>query len=181
MSGGWRRGLAGVATAWLVFLVEPLSRTGLDFPLFFGVFGISVVVSALALVVVLSHQPVRPLALVGWLAHPLAVAALLAIFIWSQSPANPLFRLRFHVSRPALDELVRAALASAPTETSRWVGLFPIRRVSVHPPEVWLVSAMCGVVDECGFLYAPASTSVRRPKTRLGHLGGPWHHLYAIF
>jgi hypothetical protein len=43
------------------------------------------------------------------------------------------------------------------------------------------VSEMCGVVDECGFLYLPEPAPSRRPKTRLGHLGGPWYHLYAVF
>ena len=176
-----RRTIRLVAVGWLVFLLEPLSSAGLGFPSFVVLFGVTVCLGGIALTLARQPGEVRWPGLVAWLAYPLAAGSLLLLFLGSQSPANPLFRLRFHLSRPSLDGLARAALARTPTQTPGWVGLFPVRRVSVFPPEVRLVSEMCGVVDECGFLYLPEPASSRRPKTRLGHLGGPWYHLYAVF
>jgi hypothetical protein len=76
----------------------------------------------IALTFVLRPGPGGWRGFVGWLAYPLAVACLVIVFLGSQSPANPLFRLRFHLSRPALDDLVQAALVRTPRETSQWVG-----------------------------------------------------------
>jgi hypothetical protein len=79
------RAVRRVSIGWLLFLLEPLSRAGLDFPFFVVLFNITVFLGLVALALVL---------------------------------------------RPG---------------------------------------------------KAPAAASVRRPETRLGHLGGPWYHLYAIF
>jgi hypothetical protein len=61
------------------------------------------------------------------------------------------------------------------------VGLFPVRRIDVLTPEVWYLSDGCGVVDECGLAHVPDAAARRRSKSRLGHLDGPWYHLYAVF
>jgi hypothetical protein len=97
------------------------------------------------------------------------------------TPANPVFRLRFHLSRPALDNAARTALSHEPLATPAWVGLFPVRRIDVFPLEVRFVSEGCGVIDECGLAYVPGPVPAGRSKTRLKHLGGPWYLLYSVF
>lgn len=164
-----------------MLLLEPLSRPGLSFPLFLVTFSITLLVGAGSLVLV----PGRPGArwrLVAWLLHPLAAVALTLLFLFSQSPANPLFRLRFLLSRAALDRAAAAALASPPTTAPGWIGLFRVGRVESDPPrQVRYLTGGCGVIDECGLLYRPGPPPERRGKTRLKPLGGPWYHLYAVF
>lgn len=176
-----RRGFLVLSIGWLLFLLEPLSSTGLEFPFFFLVFGITVLVGALSFFVVVTRQPLNPLSILAWLIHPLAACTLLILFLDSQSPVNPLFRLRFHLSQPALEDAASIVLANKPLVTPTWVGLFPIRRIDVHRPEVRFLSDGCGVVDECGLVYRPGPIPTGRSKTRLKHLGGPWYHLYSAF
>jgi hypothetical protein len=175
------RALSALSTGWLLFLLVPLSSTGLDFPSFLFTFGITVLFGALSLVLVVTRRPVNRVRVLGWLAHPLAAALLLVLFLSSQSPANPLFRLRFHLSRPALEDATRSALAQQPLATPEWIGLFPVRRIDVYPPEVRFISDGCGVVDECGLLYMPGPIPAGRSKTRVKHVGGAWYHLYSVF
>jgi len=164
-----------------VFLLAPLSSTGVDFPLCLVSFVVTGLLAAVALVDALARKPVRRLRLLGWLVYPLAAVALLAIFLTSQSPANPLFRLRFELSRRALDAAARAALTETPPATPGWVGLFPIQRIEVDQQEVRLVADACGVIDECGLLYRAAPLPRARSKTKVKHVEGPWYHLYAVF
>jgi hypothetical protein len=112
---------------------------------------------------------------------PLAVTALSVLFLADQSPANPLFRLRFHLSRPALEDATRGALSSHARPTPTWVGFFPVHRIDVAPPDVLFMSDGCGVIDECGLAYVPGPIPARPSKTRLRHLGGRWYHLYSVF
>jgi hypothetical protein len=170
-----------VSIGWLLFLLEPLSSTGLDFPFFLVAFSVTVFAGIEAFTLVLARGSVSWTGLCAWLAYPVAAGALLVLFLGSQSPANPLFRLRFQLSRPALDEAARAALATTPSARPRWVGLFPVHHVDVDAPEVRFMSDGCGVVDEFGLVYLPGPKPPRRPKTNLKHLGGPWYHLYAVF
>lgn len=115
------------------------------------------------------------------LVHPLAAALLLVLFLSSQSPANPLFRLRFYLSRPALEDATRGALAQRPLATPVWIGLFPVQRIDVYPPEVRFISDGCGVVDECGLIYVPGRIPGGRYKTRVKYLEGAWYHVYSVF
>lgn len=167
-----------LATCWLLYLLEPLSRTGLDFPFFIVSFGITLLFAAISLVFVIQC---RPVSLVVWFLYPLAALSLLFLFLFSQSPANPLFRLRFQLSRPALDAAAMAVLSHKPLGTPSWVGLFPVRRIDADQAEVRFMSDGCGVVDECGLVYISGAVPMGRSKTRLKHLAGPWHHLYAVF
>jgi hypothetical protein len=180
-AGVKRFGFRVLAIGWLLFLLEPLSSTGLGFPFFFLVFGITVFVGVVSFFVAVTRRPLNPLSLLAWLVHPLAACALLVLFLDSQTPVNPLFRLRFHLSQDALEDAALRALSARPVTTPAWVGLFPVRRVDVFPPEVHLLSDGCGVVDECGLAYRPGPVPPGRSKTRLKHLGGPWYHLYSVF
>lgn len=178
---GLRRAFFALAAGWLVFLLDPLSSTGLGFPFFIVAFGITLLLGVVALGLLLMRTPVSRAALLAWLLYPLAAAGLAALFLTSQSPFNPLFRLRFQLSRAALDQAAQAALSQMPPATPAWVGLFPVHRIDVFAPEVRLMSDGCGVVDECGLMYSPGPIPTGRSKTRLQPLGGPWHHLYAVF
>ena len=151
------------------------------FPFFVVAFAITVLFGAATLVLGIISRPANRLSIVVWLIHPLAACALLLLFLNAQSPANPLFRFRFHLSQRALDEAAAAALSSKPPATPVWVGLFRIRRIDVDPFEIRFASDGCGVIDECGLLYRPAPMPTGRYKTKVKHLGGPWYHWHSVF
>ena len=181
MSRHVRRRLAILSIGWLLFLLEPLSSTGMAFPFFLVTFALTVVFGVVSLALVLTRRPVSPLRIRAWLAYPVAAATLVLLFLSAQSPSNPLFRLRFHLSQPALEAAARIALSDKTLATPTWLGLFPVHRVDVYRGEVRFMSDGCGVVDECGLVYVPGPTPKGRSKTRIKHLAGPWYHLYAVF
>lgn len=164
-----------------MFLLAPLSSTGLDFPLCLVTFVVTGLVAAVGLADALARPTLRWLRVLSWAVYPVAAIALLTLFLTSQSPANPLFRLRFELSKTSLDAVARAALAETPPATPTWAGLFPIQRIEVDQREVRLVVDACGVIDECGLLYRETPPTRTRSKTRLKPIRGPWYHLYAIF
>ena len=176
-----RRGLSILSTCWLLFLLEPLSSTGLAFPFFFLTFGITVLFGIVSLVLGLTRGPVSHLRILAWLVYPVAASSLVFLFLSSQSPANPLFRLRFYLSQPALEDAILTTPPRKPLTTPTWVGLFPVRRIDVNESEIQLISDGCGVVDECGLLYRRGPIPGARYKTRVKHLVGPWYHLYSVF
>ena len=176
----FRRAAFVVSIGWLVYLLEPLSGAGIGFGSFLPLFVITMVLGAVSLVFVLLGPRPRRWAMFAWLAYPVAAIALLALFIFSQSPFNPLFRLRFYASRGDLERIARLAVTAGSPVAPKRAGLFRVQRVDVAGSMVWLVSGGCGLVDECGFLYAPKELPSPR-KMRLQHIEGPWYHLYAIF
>lgn len=117
---------------------------------------------------------------VAWLIIPIAGAAVLAIFLTSQSAMNPLFRLRFLLSRPALHG-VATAPSDRPVSPPGWIGLFQVQRIDRFGAAVHFITVSCGVVDECGIAYVPGPPPPRRTKTRLKSLGDGWYHLYSVF
>jgi hypothetical protein len=176
-----RRAFVVMPIAWLLFLLEPLSHPGLAFPFFCIVFAITVVFGIIGLLWAFERRPLSPLRLLIALVHPLAALALLLLFLGSQSPLNPLFRLRFELSRPALEANANAALAGQTVPTPVRLGLFLIERIDVFDSEVRLMSGGCGIVDECGLMYRPGPPPARRYKAQIKPLGGPWFLLYAVF
>jgi hypothetical protein len=181
---GWgRRGLIILSVCWLLFLLIPLSSTGLGFPAYLVTLAVTLLLALIAsLSITLTPDPITRVRVAALLAYPLAAVALSALFLTSQSPVNPLFRLRFQLSQAALEAAASAALTSRPLPTPTWVGLFPVRRIDVSPSgEVRFISAGCGIIDECGLLYTTGAIPTGRSKTKAKALGGPWYHLYAIF
>jgi hypothetical protein len=176
-----RRGFSVLSACWLLFLLEPLSSTGLAFPFFLVVFNVTVFFGAVSLAFVLRDRPVNRSRILAWLIHPLAACALVALFLSSQSAVNPLFRLRFRLSRPALEEVARKALSQEPPATPTWVGLFPVRRIEVDESQVRFISDGCGVIDECSLAYMPGPIHHDRPKLRVQQIEGSWYHLYSVF
>ena len=180
MSG--RRLFTLASLGWLLYLLEPLSSPGLSFPGFLLTFWITVFFGAGVLVSVLGRHEDRSRRLVLWLTYPLAAAALAVLFLSSQSPANPLFRVRFLLSRPALNAATNATLARQAPLAPGWVGLFRVRRIDAYPPqEIRYLAGGCGVVDECGLIFIAGPPPAARAKTRLKPLGGAWYHLYSVF
>lgn len=176
-----RRAILALSICWLLYLLVLLSSTGLDFPSFLLSFAVTLVFAAASLALVFTRRPFAPWGIVAWLVFPLAASSLVLLFLFSQSPANPLFRLRFHLSRSALDTAAQIALPQKPSATPAWVGLFPVRRVDVRQAEARFISDGCGVIDECGLVYLPGPPPQGRSKTRIKHLDGPWYHLYSVF
>jgi len=176
-----RRWLTVLTIGWLLFPVEPLSSTGVTFPFFAISLVITVILGVLALGLVLTRNPISGAWLLGWLLYPVAAVSLTLLFVGSQTPVNPLFRLRFQLSRSALDQAARHAREQTPRVVPSWVGLFRVERIEVRERQVRLISAGCGVIDECGLAYLEGASPGRRVKTRLRHLAGPWYHLYSAF
>jgi hypothetical protein len=181
---GWgRRGLIILSVCWLLFLLIPLSSTGLGFPAYVVTLGVTMALAFIAsLAITLTPDPITRPRLMALLVYPLAAVALSALFLTSQSPVNPLFRLRFQLSQAALEAAASSALSSPRQPTPTWVGLFPMRRIDVSPGgEVRFISEGCGIIDECGLLYTPGSIPTGRSKTKAKAIGGPWYHLYSVF
>jgi len=160
---------------WGAFLLEPISDTGIGFPMAM----LAILGTAVLAVVWLVALIARGASIRSWLAWgvlPLAGVAITIIFLTTQSPLNPLFRLRFALSRPALE-----AVATDPgAGLVGWIGLFRVQRVDRFADAVHFVTVSCGVVDQCGIAYVPGPPP-RRGKTRLTPLGDGWYHLYSVF
>lgn len=180
-SGTARKGWFIVSTCWLLFLLEPLSSTGLAFPFFVVTFGVTILFGVVSLILGLTPSPLSRFRILAWLVYPVAASSLVLIFVSSQSPANPLFRLRFQLSQPALENVIHIPAPRKPLATPIWVGLFLIRRIDVNESEIQLISDGCGIVDECGLVYRRDPVPDGRHKTRVKHLAGPWYHLYSVF
>jgi hypothetical protein len=93
--------------------------------------------------------------------------------------ASALFRLRFAASESALTRVAQLLESGTARAEAARVGLFRVTHTSVIlPDEVRLLTADCGVVDQCGLAYRPRS---RPTKARYTHIQGPWYLLYEPF
>jgi len=110
----------------------------------------------------------------------LLLLAAATIFGRTQSPSNPLFRLRFALSQAALTDRAATLTKRETTRGPEWVGLFYVARVERLDNEVRFITGMCGVVDQCGLVYRPIPPRVRG-KERLRRLSDNWYHLYEVF
>jgi hypothetical protein len=174
-----RRGLILVTAAWGAFLLDPISDTGIGFPMaLIALIGTGLLALAwLGVLVASGGGGRRPGRWLAWLVLPLVGAAIAVIFITQQSPLNPFFRFRFLLSRPALH-----AVATDPAAgVVGWIGLFRVQRVDRFASAVHFVTVSCGVVDQCGIAYVLGPPPPPRGKTRLTPLGDGWYHLYSLF
>src|SRR5262245_15178356 len=176
-----RKGLVGLAVAWLLYLLVPLSSTGLAYPECVVLIVVTLLLTGSSLALAVTRGPLRRSSAVVCVALAAAGLPLMFLFTHSQSVANPLFRLRFLLSRPALDRAAEAARTRGSLATPAWIGLFPVRRVDVYDGEVRFMSDGCGLIDECGLLHRPGARPAGRGKTSVQHLDGPWYHLYSVF
>lgn len=71
-----------LAMCWFLYLLEPLSSTGLAFASFLVTFGITLLLAAASLACVLQRRPVSARGVLAWLAYPLAASSLLLLFLF---------------------------------------------------------------------------------------------------
>jgi hypothetical protein len=178
-----RRALLVAATVgWELYAIAVASDTGVGF------LDIALIVPGACLLAITWAIPWgaaggprrrRPGLVALWASFPVLAAALVAIYLSSQSPINPLFRARFLASERALTRAAEG-LADGPGHAERLrVGLFRATYATVmSPDEVRFLTADCGVVDQCGLAYRPRS---RPTGARYAHIAGPWYLVYEPF
>jgi hypothetical protein len=165
----WRALLVAATVGWELYAIAAASDTGVGF------LDVALVVPGACLLAIAwaipwsaaggSRRRRRGL-LALWASFPVLAAALVAIYLSSQSPINPLFRARWLAGGPGHAERLR-------------VGLFRATYATVmSPDEVRFLTADCGVVDQCGLAYRPRS---RPTGARYAHIAGPWYLVYEPF
>ncbi|HXB56280.1 MAG TPA: hypothetical protein VN461_16000 [Vicinamibacteria bacterium] len=108
------------------------------------------------------------------IAQPAALALCFAL-VWSEAA----FRIRFWLSRPALQSYVQRARPSIRHGEFRpgvRVGLFWLREAEALPGGVVrLITTQC-MFDDCGVVYSPVAEPPRIGRDIYSALGGPWYH-----
>ena len=178
-----RWGLVLATVAWAAFLLEPISATGIGFPTgLLALVGTALLAGAwLGVLVARRSAGTSYRGWLAWLIIPLAGAGVLAIFLTTQSAMNPLFRLRFLLSRPALHGVAAAPPDRPAASPPGWIGLYWAQRIDRFGDAVHFITVSCGVVDEWGIAYVPGPPPPKRNKIKLPPLGGGWYHLYSVF
>jgi hypothetical protein len=175
--------LAGLSVVWTALLVLLASDAGIDVIQALIAPVVTAILAGAGLLCDLSTMPSRgrPERVLLWSLPAWCTAGVLAVFLGSQSPWNPLFRLRFIVSEGAMSHEAHVASSSEIDSTSRWVGLFHVTRVERYDDEIRFITGMCGVIDQCGFVFRNHPPPANLHKTKLRHLEGHWYHLYDVF
>jgi hypothetical protein len=166
---------------WLLFLLEPLSSTGLAFPFFLVTFAITIVFGVVSLALVLTSRPVNLLRILAWLAYPFAAATLVLLFLSSQSPSNP---SSASASTSASQRSRRPPGSRCRTRHSphrRGWGSSPSTGSTSIEERFGSCPMGAGSSMNYGLAYVPGPMPEGRSKTRVKHLAGPWYHLYSVF
>lgn len=102
---------------------------------------------------------------------------LCAAFVFSGAA----FRVRFLLSRPALDDFVRSqptAISAGRFRPGTRVGLFRVREAEALPGGVVrLITTPC-MFDDCGLAYSPEGVPPRLGEDVYSSLGGRWYHWF---
>jgi hypothetical protein len=170
-----------LTAAWEIYAIQGASEAGVGFvEVALGVPAAVLLAVVWTIVWTAPGSPgIRLRRVLLGLSFPVLAAALVLIYLSSQSPLNPLFRLRFAASQAALTRVAQELEGGAPGLEPRRVGLFQARYVTVmSPDEVRLLTADCGVVDQCGLAYRPRA---RPTGSRYAHIQGPWYLIYEPF
>jgi hypothetical protein len=173
--------LRGAAITWSVVATVAHSDTGVAFPLWMLLFATLLVivvgwVLALALAVMTARPPDRTRAgvLRAWTRIPVPILATF-VLIWLAVP----LRTRLFFSGPALQQSA-AYLTQLPASRLRerppWVGLFRVREFSQFGSELRFLTSDCGLVDNCGLVFAPNGRPPNRGEDSFEHLYGEWWH-----
>jgi hypothetical protein len=173
----------GVLTAaWVVYAVACISDTGVGFiEAMFG--GLAAAFLAVLWPMAWATRSawgwLRTYRLLVWSLFPILGLSLLVIYFQRQSPANPLFQLRYLASQASLTRAAEALRDGTSTDEPQRAGLFAIHFVRVDAPtEVVFLTADCGVVDQCGLAYRPGPPPA---SWRYWHVRGAWYLLYEPF
>jgi hypothetical protein len=174
--------LIAFTVAWEAYTVLVVSDAGVGF------LDVALLVPAAAILAVIWALPSRARGGAGrhrlgrlalWLTFPALAAALVAIYFSSQSPSNPLFRVRFQASERALTRAAQELAGGEGHAEGVRVGLFHAATASaMSADEVRFLTTDCGVVDQCGLAYRPR---VQPSSPRYAHIAGPWYLLYEPF
>jgi hypothetical protein len=103
-----------------------------------------------------------------WASFPVLGAALVTIYLTSQSPSNPLFRVRFLASERALARAAQGLESGTVRPGRIRAGLFR----TTYPPDLF--------PDEVRLLTADCPRS-RPAGGRYAHIAGPWYLVYEPF
>jgi hypothetical protein len=181
--------LSAGAIVWLITVSIAHSDTGVGLPAFFlSVFGgqallAAWVVRGAAFLLARHHASLRSRAkTLWWAVVPMCLVAGATLSVLGSPPHNPLFALRFSLSERELTESAASLVSSdAQSLSERRIGLFLVSRIETGDRQVRFITASCGVVDSCGFVYSPSGAPRRWQEDRFVHLRGPWWHLYEGF
>jgi len=175
------RSITALAVSWMLVLVWFVSNPGIDY--------LELLIAVAGTIIVLVAMLVgRVNGLIGRRANffvssavLVLIVATIAIFVRSQSPANPLFRIRFTLSQPALANQAAMQGRLETMQGSRWIGLFRVTRIERFDNEVRFITGTCGVIDQCGVVVRSVPPTQVNRKERLRHLSGSWYALYDVF
>lgn len=112
---------------------------------------------------------------------PLRCVLAAALEVFGGPATNPLFRLRFALSEARLTAFASQQLSTPQRKAPAWIGLFPIDSVETVEDQVRLITADCGIVDRCGFVYSPQRPPQRVHEDRFMPLSPGWYRLYQGF
>jgi hypothetical protein len=107
-----------------------------------------------------------------WSTFPVAVL-LMTLLSVSDAP----MRVRFEVSRPALEAAAAEALEGRRPEYAEhvgWIGLLPIQLLERVPGAVRFQVADAGFLDPAGFVFSPGADPPVIGEDIYDHLTGPW-------
>ncbi|MCW5632935.1 MAG: hypothetical protein KIT17_06315 [Rubrivivax sp.] len=186
IAGSWPirvlRVTSGLSCIWFLPLPIVYSQSGTGIiALLYTVYGWALLALLFAGTLAFSRQA-RRAERAHRLATPLVLLLAAALLAMSTAPlTNPLFRLRFELSRSALTEAAVRKLADPATELSSWVGLFPVLSADVHHGTVRFIATNCGVVDACGLVYSPNSVPRRVHEDAFVELSAAWYHVHQGF
>jgi hypothetical protein len=116
-----------------------------------------------------------------WLIVPACVAAVALLPLGRLPLANPLFRLRFELSRDAFAAAAEAHRADPDRATVGRVGWLRVESSEVFRGQVRFVFGPCGVVDACGVVHAPEGPPEPVYEDRFYPLGDRWYYVYQGF
>lgn len=172
------RGLTIIAIGWLLALCVAHSQAGVNLIwLAVRVYGGAAIL--LSWLVLLATSPaVRGVRLSLRLAP--AAAVILAMLLAFNQPWNPLFRVRFELSRSRFAAAAEHCRKHSICEPSR-IGLFPVERSYVTRDQVRFITTSCGLVDSCGVVYSPSAIPPQLSEDRYTSLGGGWYHIHESF
>lgn len=172
------RGLDAIAGVWLLYLLLAFSGAGVGpvAPWIAAAGGALLVAGWLALWRAGRGDGPTPARRLALAVVPAACLIVAALFLFGKPPHNPLFRLRFAASRPALAGIAESALIFRPSQRAQRVGLF-WARIELTRRRVWFLTAGCAAGHRCGIVYAPGSRRPAAAGATFTGLDGPWYHL----
>lgn len=173
-------GAAWFSALWLLAILNLASQTGGSYEDDL-VFALAVLPALLWLVLMLASKRARRAPAGRRIAVPLLLGVGVILFMLPPSPPdNPLFRVRWEVSRPAFTACA-TTLLDGDSCHPRILGLFPVERSHAHRGQARFITRGCGLLDWCGVVYSPEAPPERLREDVFTPLGHGWYHLHEGF